>query len=169
MTWCVRVIGFLCTTLGLASALDAQAVPHQVRFFIATSDVDHQWQGYLERLTPDSLYLRVPGSDTIAAFPRSVVRSVERERRVSRGRAAGMGCVAVGAALSAVIFESVTHSHNADDRAYTPIAGTIGLGVGCAAGAVGGLIVSAVRSHGWEPWILPGSIPSPEPPNERCS
>lgn len=164
MTWQACFIGLLCTTAGLPSVANAQEAPRQVRFVTATVAGDLRWQGYLEQVTPDSLRLRVRGTDTIAAFSRSSIRSVERERLVHPGRAVGVGCLAVGAALGALGYFG---THDPDSPGLEKIAGALGLGVGCVVGAAGGFIVSAVRGRGWEPWLLPDSISSTVRPRER--
>ena len=164
MTWRVRIIVLLYSTLGLGSAANAQDMARQVRFSTTSAAGDRRWQGHVERLTPDSLYLRVRGTDTIAAFPRKVIRSVERERRVHAGRAAGVGCLTLGAGLGALGYFG---THDPDSPGLEKTAGVLGLVVGRGVGAVGGLIVSAVRSHEWEPCVLPDSIPSTVPPNDR--
>lgn len=156
MTRRTRIIGLLCTTVGLASRAGAQDVSRQIRFTTTGAAGDHQWRGYVERLTPDSLRLRVRGTDTVASFSRSVVRSVERERLVNRGSAALVGCVTVGGALGAFGYLG---THDPDAPGLDTVAGVLGFGVGCGVGAAGGLVVSAVRSRGWEPWLLPDSLP----------
>jgi hypothetical protein len=166
MTWRASIIGLLSMTAGLAPAANAQDALRQIRFITASGVGDHRWQGYIERLTPDSLHVRVRGTDTVAAFSRAVVRSVERERESHPGRAAGIGCLAVGTALGALGYFG---TNDPDSPGLEKVAGVLGLGVGCALGAVGGVIVSAVRSRGWEPWLLPDSMPSIVPRDERSS
>jgi hypothetical protein len=145
MTTRACIIGLLYATVWPASAANAQELSRQVRFITASVAGDQQWQGYLERLTPDSLQLRVRGTDTIAAFSRPAVRSVERERVVNPGSAARVGCVTVGAALGALGFFG---THDPDSPGLEKTLGVLGLAVGCAGGAVGGLVVSATRSRG---------------------
>ena len=164
MTLRTRVLEFLCITVGIVSGLHAQDVPRQIRFVVATDAGERGWQGYLARLTPDSLQLRVRGTDTIATFSRSVVRSVERVHRRSPGQAAGVGCLAAGAALGALGYFG---THDPDSPGLEKVAGGLGLIVGCGVGALGGLAVAAVRGHGWEPWVLPDSILPSVPPNVR--
>jgi len=156
MTWQARIIGFLYATVWLASAVKAQDLSRQVRFVTASVAGEQRWQGYVERLTPDSLQLGVRGTDTIAAFSRPAVRSVERERVINPRRAAGVGCATVGTALGALGFFG---THDPDSLGLEKTLGVLGFAVGCAGGAVGGLIVSATRSHGWESWALPDTLP----------
>jgi len=167
MTRSAWIIGLLCATVASAPEARAQDLPKQVRFITADFTGEHRWRGRLERLTPDSLELRVSGADTIAAFSRTAVRFAERQHlALSPGRAAGVGCLTVGAALGAVGFLGPNHS--GDYSGLKNIAGVFGLVAGCGVGAVGGLLVSAARGQRWEPWLLPVSSPSSTvPPNER--
>jgi len=159
-----RIIGLLYAAAWPASAANAQGLSRQVRFITASAAGAQQWQGYLERLTLDSPQLRVRGTDTIAAFSRLAVRSVERERIVNPRRAAGVGCVTAGAALGPLGFFG---THDPDSPGLEKILGVLGFAVGCAGCTVGGLIVSAARSRGWESWALPDSLTAGVPRNGR--
>lgn len=159
------IIGLLCASAGLARSATAQAGP-QVRFNTADSAGDHEWTGRLAWVTPDSLHVLVHGADKIVAFSRAVVRGVERRRwKVLPTRAAGIGCLATGAALGALGYFG---THDPDSPGLEKTIGVIGAVAGCAAGAVGGLVTSAVRGHRWESWSLPDSASFlTDPPRER--
>src|SRR5215475_11301588 len=131
MTRRTRIIGLLYATVWPASAAHAQELSRQVRFITASVVGEQQWQGYLERLTPDSLQLRVRGTDTIAAFSRRAVRSVEREIIINPGRAASVGCVTVGGALGALGFFG---THDPDSPGLEKTLGVLGFAVGCVGG-----------------------------------
>ena len=146
-----RAIIALCSALGLASTASAQDTSVQIRFTVG--DESNRRQGYIDRLTLDSLYLRVRGTDTTAAFARKSIRSLEREHRSHPARAAGIGCLAVGVPLGAFIFSG---THDPDSPGLEKIFGVLGFGVGCGVGALGGSILSLSRRSEWEPWILPG-------------
>jgi len=161
MTPGLRRIGLCSLILGLASTVDAQEVPRQVRFTTTAGGGDHRWQGRFERLTRDSLYIGPFGTDTTAAFSRTAIGSLERGRLVHSGRAAGIGCLALGAALGALGYFG---THDPDSPGLEKTAGVLGLAVGCGVGAVGGFLVSVVRGHGWEPWTPPDSGLSIVPP-----
>ena len=136
--------------LTVASSASAQDASRQIRFNVDA----RQWQGFIERLTPDSLYLRVRGTDSIGAFSRSAISSVERERVSHPGAAAGIGCLAIGAPLGALGYFG---THDPDSPGIEKVAGVLGFGVGCVVGALGGFLLETVSSHGWEPWPLPNS------------
>lgn len=127
-----------------------------MRVVAAGADGDRRWQGFVERLTGDSLYLRLLGTDSIAAFSRNAIRSVERRNPSRPGRAVGIGCLALGGALGALGYFG---THDPDSPGLEKTAGVLGLAAGCGLGAVGGLVVSAVRHRDWEPWILPDQLP----------
>jgi hypothetical protein len=152
----------LCMTLGLASALGAQSVALRVRFLTTSDTGTRKWQGYIAELTPDSLRLRVGGTDSIVVFSRSVIRSVERERPDQSARAAGMGCLTGGGLLGALGYFG---THDPDSPGLEKQVGVLALVVGCAVGGVAGLIVDAAQHDSWEPWVLPDSIPSSVPSN----
>jgi hypothetical protein len=147
------VLAFSCT-LAVAPAAKAQELPRHVRITVGTAAAEARWEGSPERLSPDSLYLRVRGADTVAVFSRTAIRSAERRRVVNSGRIVGAGCVAGGVALGALGYFG---THDPDSPGLEKTFGLIGLGVGCLVGGAGGIIVSAVRGHGWEPWTLPTS------------
>src|SRR6476661_6692173 len=112
----------------LASAAGAQELTRQVRFIGGSpSGGVQQWQGYIERLTPDSLYLRVRGTDSVAAFLRTGISSVERERSVSLAAGAGVGCLAVGVPLGALGYFG---THDPDSPGIEKVAGVLGFAVG---------------------------------------
>jgi hypothetical protein len=146
------------------SRASAQDVP-EVRF-VAEGGRGGHWQGYLERLTRDSLYLRVRGTDSLAAFSRVVIDSVERHRLVKVPRAVGIGCLAVGAPLGALGYFG---THDPDSPGIERTVGAVAFVVGCGVGAIGGAIVAAGRGPRWEPWALPAELPpsSATPPQSR--
>lgn len=149
-----RISAFLCLSAGLARSATAQAGP-QVRFTTVDSTGNREWTGRVEWVTPDSLHVLVHDADKIVAFSRPVVRGVERRRwKVSPARAAGIGCLATGAALGALGYFG---THDPDSPGLEKPIGVISAVVGCGAGAVGGLVTSAVRGHRWESWSLPDS------------
>jgi hypothetical protein len=162
MTWRPGIGVFLCMTLGLASALGAQSIHRQVRFLTDSDGGIRKWQGYVTELTPDSLRLRVGGSDSIVVFSRSAIRSVEREPPDRSERAAGVGCLIGGGVLGALGYFG---THDPDSPGLEKQVGVLALVVGCAVGGVGGLIVDAVQPKSWEAWVLPDSIPSSVPSN----
>ncbi|CAN5919676.1 hypothetical protein BH11GEM1_BH11GEM1_21280 [soil metagenome] len=166
MTRSAQIIGLLFTMVGSAPRTSAQGLPQQVRFTTADSSGDRRWQGRLERLTFDSLQLRVGGADTIAAFSRSAVHSVARQHRaLTPARAAGAGCLTGGVVLSALGFFG---THDPDSPGLEKLAGVLGLVVGCGAGAGVGFVVSLARGERWEAWVLPDSEPSSRvPPDVR--
>jgi hypothetical protein len=152
----LHIIGLVCTAISLARDARAQDpsrqdLSRQVRFIGASASRVQRWQGYIERVTPDSLYLRVRGTDSTATFLRSSISSLERERIVNTGAVVGAGCLAVGVPLGALGYFG---THDPDSPGLQKVAGALGFVVGCGAGAVGGLIVSAVRAHGWEAWTI---------------
>ena len=98
------LIALLHATIAVAVSAgkaSAQGALQEVRFLAEGPRGDH-WQGSLERLTPDSLYLRVRGSDTVAVFSRLAVDSVERQRLVKVPKAVAIGCITAGGALGAL-------------------------------------------------------------------
>jgi hypothetical protein len=162
MAWRPFLIGvFAATIAGAASASTARAQsdPQEVRFRAEGGRGGH-WQGYLERLTHDSVYLRVRGTDTLATFSRLAVDSVERRRLVKVPRAVVIGCLAVGGPLGALGYFG---THDPDSPGIEKTVGAVAFVVGCGVGAIGGAIVSAARDHHWEPWMLPEEIPSLPP------
>ena len=124
---------FLCMTLGLASVLGAQSVPSQIRFLTAGDAGNRRWQGYIAELTTDSLRLRVGGTDSTVVFSRSVIRSVERQHPDRSGRAAGIGCLAVGGALGGLGYFGTDH----EAPLAAKQAGVLGFVVGCLVGGAG--------------------------------
>jgi hypothetical protein len=152
------VIGLFHTTIAVAvsaNVANAQGGPQEVRFLAQGMSGGH-WQGYLERLTRDSLYLRVRGTDTVAAFSRLALDSVERLRLVKVPRAVGIGCLAVGGPLGALGYFG---THDPDSPGIEKMVGAVGFVVGCGLGAIGGAIVAAVHGPRWEPWTLPEDLP----------
>ena len=143
-----------CTTIGTARAARAQLV----RFVADSRDGSDRWTGYVERLTRDSLYLRCCHVDSVAVFPRTALRSVERQRVVNVKRAVGVGCLAVGGPLAALGYFG---THDPDSPGLEKTVGAVAGVVGCAVGAVGGLLVSAARADKWEPWPLPDTLGRP--------
>jgi hypothetical protein len=133
-------------------AAHAQQLPQRVRLTTADSAGERQWTGHLERLMRDSVELRLTGPDTIVVFSRATIRLAERQTtRVSKGRAATVGCVIGGAALGAVGFSGPDNS--GDYSGIRKVTGVIGIVVGCPAGALIAVLVS--RGQKWEPWLLP--------------
>lgn len=167
MGWRPFAIGVFAATIAAAIApgAGAQTVPQEVRFIAPPGRAGH-WQGYLERLTPDSLYLRVHGSDSVAAFSRFAVDSVQRPRLVKVPRAVSIGCLALGGPLGALGYFG---THDPDSPGIEKTVGAVALVVGCGVGAIGGAIVAAVHGHQWEPWILPAEFPSSPPLCEKSA
>lgn len=112
------------------------------------------WSGTIERLTPDSLYLRVAQADTVAAFSRANVGEVQRLRPpLSRGQAMKTGCV-VGAVALAVY--GVASSHDPDSPGVAEVTGAaVGAVIGCGVGALMGAIFSSGSREAWERYTLP--------------
>jgi len=165
MAWRPFAIGFLRGTIIAVIAATpayAQSLPQEVRFLAGGTRAVH-WQGYLERLTRDSLFVRVRGTDTVAAFARTAVDSVERQRLVKIPKAASVGCLTVGGALGALGYFG---THDPDSPGLEKTVGVVGAVVGCGIGAIGGLVASAIRGHQWEPWTLPAEIPMSPPPDQ---
>jgi hypothetical protein len=153
MSWQIGVVTLLSTAVWSAPAASAQDRSVQVRFTTAVENT--AWQGYIDRLSADSLYLRIRGTDTVVAFSRSEIRSLERERQIHPGRAAGFGCLALGIPLGAIAY---THTHDPDSPGLEKVLGVVGFGIGCGVGALGGFIGSVSRAHDWEPWVFPDSM-----------
>jgi len=155
MLWRVPLLAALVTAAASAHAAIAQDPYRPIRFTTSDTAGVHRWQGFFEGLTPDSLYMRFRDADSISAFSRSAIGSVERQREIHSLRGVGIGCLAVGAPLGALGYFG---THDPDSPGLEKIAGVLGFGAGCVAGGIGGLIVSAVRRNGWEPWPLPDSV-----------
>jgi hypothetical protein len=152
MTRQVAIIGLLCATFGVASASNAQDTPQKVRITSVDANGEHRWQGYVARLTPDSVYLRIGGADSIAAIPRKWIHTYERERPARPARAAGIGCLSVAGAIGALGFLGAKGS---SDPGPGYMITMIASGVGCGLGALGGLVVSAARVNEWSTWEIP--------------
>jgi len=169
MAWRPFLIGLVPATIAAATSAgtaSAQSDPQEVRFRAEGGRGGH-WQGYLERLTHDSVYLRVRGTDTVAAFSRLAVDSVERRRLVKVPRAVVIGCLAVGGPLGALGYFG---THDPDSPGIEKTVGAVAFVVGCGVGAIGGAIVSAAHGHQWEPWTLPAALRSlPAPPEPEFS
>ena len=150
--------------VALGVGANAQDVPRHIRFATVTAAGDVRWDGDLEWLTPDSLGLRVREADTIAVFPRTLIGSVERERPVHQGQAAGVGCFTGGIALGVL---GLVGGRDPDSPGLETKVGAFGAVVGCGLGAVGGLLVAATHRDTWDPWSLLDSIPRAVPPNKR--
>jgi opacity protein-like surface antigen len=155
MPWRSPLLAVLLATPALAPAAIAQDPYRPIRFTTADTAGVHRWQGFFEGLTADSLYMRFRDADSISAFSRSAIGSVERQREIHALRGVGIGCLAVGAPLGALGYFG---THDPDSPGLEKIAGVLGFGTGCVAGGIGGLIVSAVRRNGWERWPLPDSV-----------
>jgi len=149
-------LAILLATGALAPAAIAQDPSRPIRFTTADAAGVHHWEGFFEGLTPDSLFVRFRDADSVSAFARSAIGSVERQREIHGLRNVGIGCLAVGAPLGALGFFG---THDPDSPGLEKIAGVLGFGAGCVAGGIGGLVVSAVRRNGWERWSLPDSLP----------
>ena len=155
MAWRASLFAIVCATSLIPRAADAQEPYRRVRFSTADSSGVQHWEGFLERLTKDSLYVRFRDADSISAFSRTVIFSVERQRDIHPLRRVGIGCLAVGAALGAVGYSA---SRDPDSPGIEKVAGVLGFGVGCIAGGFGGLLLTAIDHDGWEPWTLPDSL-----------
>lgn len=159
-----RTIGVLLAIVALGASANAQDVSWHIRFVTATAAGVVRWEGELAWLTPDSMGLRLRDSGTTAVFPRTLVDSVERERLVHHGQAAGVGCFTGGVALGVL---GLVGTHDPDSPGLETKVGAVGAVVGCGLGAVGGLLISATHHDTWEPWTLPDSIPETVRPNQR--
>ena len=159
-----RTIGLLSAMVALGVGANAQDVPWHIRFVTVTAAGDVRWEGDLEWLTPDSLGLRVRDADTIAVFSRTLIGSVERERPVHEGQAAGVGCLTGGIALGLL---GLVGTRDPDSPGLETKVGAFGAVVGCGLGAVGGLLISATHHDTWDPCSLPDSIPGTVPTNRR--
>jgi hypothetical protein len=169
MPWRASVFGCLavvCASGARTSPADAQEPYRRVRFTTADSAGIQRWEGFLEGLTRDSLYVRFRDADSISAFSRTAIGSVERQRDIHPLRSVGIGCLAVGAPLGALGYFG---THDPDSPGLEKIAGVLAFGVGCVAGGFGGLIVTAVHHDGWERWSLPDSLPSPTGRSARAT
>jgi len=152
----LHIIGLVCTAISLAPDARAQDasrhdLSRQVRFIGPSASGVQRWEGYIERVTSDSLYLRVRGTDSTATFLRSSISSLERERVVNVGAAVGTGCLAVGVPLGALGYFG---THDPDSPGIEKLVGAVSFVAGCGIGAIGGLIVSGIRAHGWEAWTI---------------
>lgn len=137
-----------------AVAARAQERPRQVRLTTADSVGERRWTGYVQRLTRDSIELRVSptGPDTIVTFSRTAIHLAERRTAgVSKQRAAIVGCAIGAAALGAAGFAGPDKS--GDYSGMKKINGVSGIVLGCPAGAIVGVLVS--RGQKWESWRLP--------------
>ena len=150
----LEILAVISSMAVLTPAASAQEPYRRIRFTTADSSGVHRWEGFLESVTRDSLYVRIRDVDSISAFSRTAIGSLERQRDIHRLRSVGIGCLAVGASLGALGYFG---THDPDSPGLEKIAGALGLGVGCLAGGLGGLIVSAIPHREWEPWVLPES------------
>jgi hypothetical protein len=117
-----------------------------------------QWSGRLERATPESLFVRPVGADTLAPFSRVSVDALERARR---GRnpllIGGFTCAAVGSVLavlgSAIDLREGPPSSDLPGRTRWRGA-RVGFALGCGLGFLVGA-VNADKHTRWEPWQVP--------------
>src|SRR3954468_17260980 len=131
MNWKSASFAALCLVLSVATAC-AQELPQHVRVTTADSAGERRWTGYIKRLTPDSVELRVVSTapDTFVTFARTAIRLAERQTRaVSRQRAAVVGCAMGGAVLGAVGFSGGDQS--GDYSGMKKINGVLGVVLGC--------------------------------------
>lgn len=155
MTWRVSLFALACATALWPCAGNAQEPYRRVRFTTADSTGVQHWDGFLERVTKDSLYVRFRDADSISAFSRAAIGSVERQRDVHPLRRVGIGCLVVGGALGALGYSA---TRDPDSPGLEKVAGVLGFGVGCIAGGLGGLLVTAIDHNGWESWTLPDPL-----------
>lgn len=111
----------------------------------------HRVRGIVRRITPDSLYLGISGSDSVVAFPRSRIQGVDlnlgRSRRAS----------AYELALNLALLGGLVMSSKFEDEDKTPYrtdwhAGAVGAAVGFGGGAVFGFLFPYERWRtGWIP------------------
>lgn len=121
----------------------------KIRFTVVSNGAERQWTGLLEKLSDDSIFVRVVGVDTLVPFARNDLRTLERwHRAVSRGRGAKIGCLVVGASLGVLTLLATTGS---ELKGLT----FVGLVVGCGVGALGGVIAGAGSREWWGPFELP--------------
>jgi len=139
-----------------ASIANAQEPYRRVRFTTADSTGLQRWEGFLEGLTRDSLYVRFRDADSTSAFSRAAIGSVERQRDIHPLRNVGIGCLAVGVPLGAIGYSGF---RDPDSPGLQKTVGVLGFALGCIAGGIGGLIVSAAHHDGWEAWQPPDSLP----------
>jgi len=154
----LRFIGVLPALMVLPNEVAGQEAPSRVRFVATGAMEDVRWQGAFERLTTDSLYIRVRVADTMAAFSRTTIRSVERDAPTRAGRTAGIGCLVLGTALGA---QGYFGTHDPDSPGLENRIGVLSFVVGCAVGAFFGPIVSGNHGEHWQPWVLPDSLVAP--------
>jgi hypothetical protein len=153
MSWKSAPFAALSLVLSVIAA-HAQEFPQRVRLTTADSAGERRWTGYIKRLTPDSVELRVVSAapDTFVTFARTAIRLAERQTPpVSRQRAAVVGCAMGGSALGAVGFSGPDQS--GDYSGMKKINGVLGVFLGCPIGVVVAVLVS--RGQRWEPWLLP--------------
>lgn len=125
-----------------------------IRITAVDAGGERRWTGYIERLTRDSIELRlVPvAPDTFVTLSRSAIRLAERQTpAVSKQRAALVGCAMGGAVLGAVGFSGPDQS--GDFSGMKKVNGVLGTIVGCPIGAVVAVLVSPGQR--WEIFLLP--------------
>jgi hypothetical protein len=157
MSWRTRLLAALVTTAALAPVAVAQDPYRPIRFTTADTAGVYQWQGLFERLTRDSLFIRLRDADSISAFSRLSIGSVERQRDIHSLRTVGIGCVALGALLGGIGYSA---TRDPDSPGLQKTVAGLAFGAGCAVGGLGGLIVAAAHHDGWERWTLPDSLPT---------
>ena len=143
------------TTSG-ADGVSAGALepPTKVRITTVDSSGQRRWTGYVQRLTRDSIELRVVSGapDRVVTLPRSAIRLTERQTpAVSRQRAALVGCAMGGGVLGTVGFSGPDQS--GDFSGMKKVNGVLGIILGCPVGAVVAVLVS--RGQKWESFLLP--------------
>lgn len=104
------------------------------------SFVHHRVRGIVRRITPDSLYLGVVGSDSVVAFPRARIQGVDLN--LGRSRRASASELALNLALLGGIIMSTRFVGEEPDRRYRTDwkGGAVGAGAGFGAGAVVGFL-----------------------------
>jgi hypothetical protein len=141
----------LCAIVALASmyatSAGQQAMPdYPVRVTIREGNGDIRLIGRLTALAPESLTLRVTESDSVVTVERSRILRVERHHNVSIGKAAAIGCAALGATLGLL----GATSHDPDSPGIEAPIAIAAVIVGCGLGGLGGAIIGVVGGQGWE-------------------
>jgi hypothetical protein len=127
----------------------------RVRFTFASDGAQQRWTGLLERVTRDSIVLRVAGADTLALFPRTGLKRLQRHRTMSVGRNAGRGCLVVGAFAGVLGVLMVMEG----DEFAAPFP-LVSAALGCGLGALAGVVTGALYREWWEPFELPAPAES---------
>lgn len=114
--------------------------------------IDRRVRGIVRRITPDSLYLGVAGSDSVVAFPRARIQGTDLN--LGRSRRASARELALNLALLGGMIMSTKFVGEEPDRRYRTDweGGAVGAAVGFGGGALLGFLFPYERWRtGWIP------------------